>query len=146
MPAWPDAQPRRPRSRWRRRILSSLITAAIVAGVGAYLWVRDHETLKVTSVQAGPVSQSVGCNGTAVIPAVISTNGHGGPVHYEWTYSKGQGTGPLVADDASGSNTVQVSGRWHLSGDGTGQVQAKLLVLSPGQAEADISFSYSCSP
>jgi hypothetical protein len=146
MPAWPDVPPRRPRPRWRRRIVSSLITAAIVAGVGAYLWVRDHQTLKVTSVVAGPVSQSVGCNGTAVIPGVIHTNGHGGPVHYEWTYSKGQGTGPLVADDASGSSTVQVSGSWHLSGDGTGQVHAKLLVLSPSQAEADVSFSYSCNP
>ena len=143
-PAWPDPPLPRPPGRWRRRILSSLITVAIFAGVGAYLWVRDHGTLKVTSVEAGPVTTTVGCGGAAVIPGVIFTNSHGGTIRYEWVYSKGQGSGPLVVEDASGSATVDVEGRWLLSGHGTGQVNAKLVVLAPGQAESDVSFSYSC--
>jgi eukaryotic-like serine/threonine-protein kinase len=144
-PAWPEPPARRPRSRWRSRIISSLVTAAIVAGVGVYLWTRDHQGLKITSVVAGPVSGAVGCAGTAVIPGVIYTNGHGGPVSYEWVFSKGQGTGPLTADDASGASIVQVQADWVLSGKGTGQVHAQLIVLSPAHAEADTSFSYSCT-
>jgi len=144
-PAWPEPSKRRPPRRWRR-IISSLITAAIVAGVGGYLWVRDHETLKITGVQAGSVSETVGCDGIAVIPGVIDTNSHGGTINYEWIYSKGQGTGPLVVQDASGSSTVQVTGRWQLRGNGTGQVHAELVVLAPDHAESDISFSYSCTP
>jgi hypothetical protein len=101
--------------------------------------------LQVTSVQAGPVTQTVGCDGTAVIPGIIYTNSRGGPIRYEWVYSTGQGTGPLVVEDASGSDAVHVDARWMLSGHGAGQVHAKLVVLSPGQAESHVDFSYSCT-
>jgi hypothetical protein len=90
------------------------------------------------------VLQVIGCGGTAVIPGTIYTNSHGGSIRYEWVYSTGKGSGPLVADDASGSNAVHVAGKWQLHGKGAGQVVAKLRVLSPGQVEADTSFPYFC--
>ena len=50
----------------------------------------------------------------------------------------------LVADDASGSDTVQVSLQWAFNGKGTGQAVAELRVLSPGQAQSSIIIPYSC--
>ena len=94
--------PPAPRPVWRG-VVSTLITAAIVAGVGVYLWEREHQTLKITGVTVTAANQSVGCNGTADIIGTISTNGHGGTISYQWV-ENGVAEPPLVADDASGSN------------------------------------------
>jgi hypothetical protein len=50
----------------------------------------------------------------------------------------------LTADDASGSHTVRVTLKWAFHGKGTGESVARLRVLKPGQAEASITFPYSC--
>jgi hypothetical protein len=142
-PEWPTAQPPgRPRPAWRG-VVSTLITAAIVAGVGAYLWERQHQTLKITSVDVTATNQSVGCDGTADIVGTISTNGHGGTISYQWVendVAKPQ----LVADDASGSNKVQIPLKWAFHGKGTGTAVAELRVLDPQQTEASIIIPYSC--
>ena len=124
-------------------MVSTLITAAIVAGVGVYLWERAHQTLKITGVKVTAAKQSVGCNGTAEIIGTISTNGHGGPVSYQWVHDS-QADAPLVADDASGGKTVQVTLKWAFHGKGTGQAVAELRVLDPQQDESSIIFPYSC--
>lgn len=144
-PNWPTAQPPpRPRSRpvWRG-VVSTLITAAIVAGVGVYLWEREHQTLKITNVGVDAANKSVGCNGTADIIGTITTNGHGGTIRYQWV-ENGQAKPALVVDDASGSNNVQVSLKWAFQGKGTGQAVAELRVLDPQQDESSITIPYSC--
>ncbi len=51
VPNWPEVRRRRrARARSGAACVSTLITAAIVAGVGAYLWERDHQALKITTV------------------------------------------------------------------------------------------------
>jgi len=144
-PEWPTAQPPvRPRQRpaWRG-VVSTLITAAIVAGVGVYLWERQHQTLKITHVAVKATNQSVGCNGTANIVGTISTNGHGGTVSYQWV-ENGVAQPQLVADDASGSDTVQVPLKWAFHGKGKGTAVAELRVLDPQQYEASLIIPYSC--
>ena len=145
MPEWPTAQPpARPRQRpvWRG-VVSTLITAAIVAGVGVYLWERQHQTLKITGVKVTATNQSVGCDGTANIVGKISTNGHGGTISYQWVENN-VAKPQLVADDASGSNKVQVPLKWAFHGKGNGTATAELRVLDPQQAEASLSVPYSC--
>jgi hypothetical protein len=124
-------------------VVGTLLTAAIVAGAGAYLWERAHQTLKITSVKVTAAKQSVGCNGTADIIGTIFTNGHGGHIKYEWVRGV-EANAPLVADDASGSSTVQVRLKWAFHGKGTGSAVAELRVLDPQQDEASIIFPYSC--
>jgi len=141
-PNWPVAPAPRSRPVWRG-VVSTLITAAIVAGVGVYFWERSHETLKITEVKVTAANQSVGCNGTADLIGTITTNGHGGPVSYQWV--RGAVTDPaLVADDQSGSDDVRVELKWAFHGKGTGQAVAELKVLEPQHAEASITFPYSC--
>jgi serine/threonine protein kinase len=144
-PNWPTAQPPpRPRSRpvWRG-VVSTLITAAIVAGVGVYLWEREHQTLKITNVNVDAANKSVGCNGTADIIGTITTNGHGGTIRYQWV-ENGQAKNELVVDDASGSSSVQVQLKWAFAGKGTGQSVAELRVLDPQQDESSITIPFSC--
>jgi hypothetical protein len=142
VPEWPVARRGSRRPVWRG-VVSTMITAAIVAGVGVYLWERAHQTLKITGVAVSPTSQSVGCDGTADIIGTISTNGHGGSISYQWVRGA-EADPPLVVDDASGSNTVQVTLKWAFHGKGTGQAVAKLRVLDPQQDESSVTFPYSC--
>jgi serine/threonine protein kinase len=141
-PNWPTAPRRRPRPRWRG-VVSTLITAAIVAGAGAYVWVRTHQTLKITFVEVTAANKMVGCEGTADIIGTIITNGHGGPISYQWILGKVTDP-PLVADDASGSTTVRIPLKWAFHGKGTGEAVAEFRVLQPQHAEASITVPYSC--
>jgi serine/threonine protein kinase len=142
-PNWPvTRRGRRSRHAWRD-VVSTLITAAIVAGVGVYLWEREHQTLKITGVGVTAANESVGCNGTADLIGTISTNGHGGTISYQWVRN-GVADKTLVADDASGSNTVRISLKWAFHGKGTGQAVAELRVLDPQEDEGSITFPYSC--
>lgn len=147
IPNWPVPPPRsrlrRPRRRWAG-LLSTLVTLALAAGVWIYVYQRAHDKLAITGVTVTVTPQVVRCNGAADIIGTITTNGHGGPVTYQWV----RGTAPmaaLVADDASGSTTVRVSLKWAFHGKGSIQAVAKLLVLTPDSAEASITFPYSCS-
>ena len=142
-PDWPAAR-QRPRRRpvWRG-VVSTLITAAIAAGVGAYIWEREHQAFKITNVHLGTANELVGCNGTADLIGTITTNGRGGTISYQWV-EDGQAKPTLVADAASGSDKTQVELKWALHGRGTGSFVAQLRVLDPQQGESSITFPYSC--
>jgi eukaryotic-like serine/threonine-protein kinase len=144
MPNWPTPTPRpRPRRRWAG-LLSTLVTLALAAGVWIYVYERTHDKLTVTHVGLSVADKVLGCNGTADIIGTISTNGRGGPVSYQWVQGTEQPSAALVADDASGNKTVQVTLNWAFHGKGTIQAVAKLRVLTPDPGEASITFPYSC--
>ena len=151
IPNWPmpPAPPQRrpPRRRWAG-LLSTLVTLALAAGVWIYVYERTHDKLAITGVTvkvANVANQVLGCNRTADIIGTITTNGHGGPVSYQWVRGTEPPTATLVADDASGKSTVQVHLLWAFHGKGNIQAVAKLRVLTPDSAEASITFPYSCS-
>jgi serine/threonine-protein kinase len=144
-PAWPTV----PRSRHRRRrrwgrTVSTLLTLAIVAGVGIYVWLQKHEKLQVTSAAVAVASQPAACNVTFNIIGTIHTNGRGGPINYQWVQDSGKNAPVLVADDAQGRDTVQVELKWSFRGKGTHRAVAELRVLEPQQATASSTFTYSC--
>jgi hypothetical protein len=144
-PAWPAAPewpaPRR-RRRWRPA-LSTLLTTAIVAGVGIYVWQQKHETLQVTSATVAVANPPAGCDVTANVIGTVYTNGRGGPISYEWIRDGAKNAPVLVADDASGSQTVRVELKWTFHGRGTHQAVVEFRVLKPEQAVASTTFTYS---
>jgi serine/threonine protein kinase len=140
-PEWPVVPSRR-RSGWPG-VVAILVTAAIVAGVGAYAWVHTHQPLKITRVAVTAANKRVGCDGTAEIVGTITTNGRGGPISYQWV-SGAQTSATKTVDDASGSDTTQVTLSWAFHGAGTGRAIAKLVVLKPQAEHASITFPYSC--
>jgi serine/threonine-protein kinase len=148
LPAWPVVEPRprsrhQPRRPWRA-IVSTLITLAIAAAAGIYAWDRTHGTLAVNNVAVAVADPSLGCNGTEVVTATISTNGRGGPITYEWIRDAEKNPTPLVVSDASGSGTVTVTLRWAFHGKGTENAVADFRVLTPDPDEASVTFPYSC--
>jgi serine/threonine-protein kinase len=141
-PAWPVPPPRRRRSVWPG-VVSSLITAAIVAGVGAYYWLHIHQALNVTHVGVSAAKSEVGCDGTADLIGTITTNGRGGPISYEWVLN-GDRQGVLKASGGTGSDIVKVTESWTFHGRGAGKNIAELDVLAPQANPISITFPYSC--
>jgi serine/threonine protein kinase len=148
-PAWPDAtraRSRRRRPRWRG-IASTLITFAIVGGIGAYVWVRTHQSaLKVTGVSvalASPLGNA--CNVTANLVGTIVTNGKGGPITYQWVQNTNPPMSAATVTDATGANTVTVTLQWTFHGKGTLHSVAELHVISPNVATGNAEFIYSCA-
>jgi hypothetical protein len=142
---WPAAAPR-PRSRRLAGLLSSVLTFAIVAGVAAYVWNRNHQALKVTRATV-TVAQpgKIGCNTTVDVIGTIYTNGNGGPVTYQWTKDgENQPTGTVTA--ASGQQTVRVDLKWYLTRAGTHHAKAIFQVFTPNVITAEsASFTYECA-
>jgi serine/threonine protein kinase len=148
-PSWPDAtktrsRPRRPR--WRG-IVSALITFAIVGGIGAYVWMRTHQSpLKVTGVSvalARPLGNA--CDATAELVGTIVTNGEGGPITYQWVQNNKPPLPAATVTNASGSSTVTVTFKWTFRGKGTEHALAELRVISPNEAIGNAQFTYSCA-
>jgi hypothetical protein len=121
-----------------------VITLAIAAGAGIYAWERTHGSLSVSNVAVTVADPSVGCNGTQVVTATISTNGRGGPIKYEWIRNDEKNPTPLVVDDGGGSSTVTVTLKWQFHGKGAENAIADFRVLSPDPDEASVTFPYSC--
>jgi serine/threonine-protein kinase len=142
-PAWPVPPQRRRRRRWGG-VISTLLTLAIAAGVWYYVWDQKHSKLQITDqVTVAATNEKVGCNGTTVIVGTIPTNGRAGEIDYRWEVT-GQTPKTLVADNASGSKTLQVRLKWTFHGKGTGTAEATLHVLTPSDAKGSIEFPYSC--
>jgi hypothetical protein len=142
-PAWPAVPSRRHRRRWRPA-LSTLLTTAIVAGVGIYVWQQKHETLRVTSAAVAVAKPPVGCDATANIIGTVYTNGRGGSVSYQWIRGSAKNAPVLVADNASGSQMLRVELKWTFHGKGTDQAVVEFRVLKPEPAVASTTFTYSC--
>ena len=127
-------------------MLSSLLTFAIVAGIGAYVWNKTHQTLKVTSATV-LVAQpgKIACNATVDVVGTIVTNGKGGPVTYQWTKDgENLPTGTVTA--ASGQQQVRVDLKWNLRGKGTHHAVAIFQVFTPNVISAQsASFTYECA-
>jgi hypothetical protein len=142
---WPTARPRR-RSRRLTGMLSSLLTFAIVAGIGAYVWNKTHQALKVTSATVSVANPgTIACNATVDVVGTIFTNGKGGPVTYQWTKDgENLPTGTVTA--ASGQQQVRVDLKWNLRGKGTHHAVAIFQVFTPNVISAQsASFTYVCA-
>jgi serine/threonine protein kinase len=141
VPPWPVVPPRRHRTRWVT-VIGTLVTAAIVAGAGAYYWVSTHQVLRISHVSVTPANPAVGCNGTENLVGTISTNGHSGPIEYQWVLN-GKSRG-VVEATAGTDSTLLVTLAWNFSSHGTGDNVAELVIISPQAADSRITFPYSC--
>jgi hypothetical protein len=140
-PAAPKGRHRR--RRWRSAV-STLLTAAIVVGVGIFVWQRTHEKLQVTSAEVAVANPAAPCNITFQVTGTIHTNGRGGSISYQGVQDSEKNAPVLTADAARGSDTVQVELKWAFHGKGTHHAVAELRVLQPQQAVASAAFTYSC--
>jgi hypothetical protein len=143
--AWPTARPR-PRNRRWTSLLSTILTFAIVGGIGYYVWNKNHHPgLKVTAATVSVANaDNLGCNSTADVVGLIFTNGSGGPITFQWTKDgENQPVGTVTA--GSGQQQVQVELKWAFKGKGTHKAVAILQVFTPNVvSQQSATFTYKC--
>jgi Protein kinase domain len=142
---WPTARSR-PRSRRLTGLLSSVLTIALVAGIAAYVWNKNHQALKVTAATVSVAHLGkIACNATVDVVGTIDTNGKGGPITYQWTKDgSNQPVGTVTA--GSGQQRVRVDLKWYLRGAGTHHAVAIFQVFTPNVISAQsATFTYHCA-
>jgi hypothetical protein len=125
--------------------VTTLITAAILAGAGFYAWHKTRGSLTVTEVSvAAPKQEGTKCGAITVkVTGTIVTNGHGGVITYQWLENSAKVGAPAPVTAGSGQDKVPVTLNWTFHGAGTqqGTVVLKVLSPNPGQASAVVKFS-----
>ncbi|TMC47660.1 MAG: hypothetical protein E6J14_14945 [Chloroflexi bacterium] len=146
-PAWPAPAPRRRETRYPLLIGAAVAVAVIVIG-GVLLGVilRHGQSLQATAAQVQIATPQVGCNSTVDVVGVIGLNGQAGTVDYEWQRNDSTSTGGVQHQTvSSGQQQLVAHLSWSLSGPGTFQGLATLIVRSPNAlAPAQGSFRYVC--
>ncbi|MGW4500736.1 hypothetical protein ACWENR_19245 [Micromonospora sp. NPDC004336] len=146
-PAWPATPPpRRRRSALRTvtSVLSTLLTVALLAAVGFYVWQRISP-LEVTGV-AVTVPRPAGdrCDVTVDVVATVSTNGRAGEIRYQWLRT-GSAPGSLMTERVGrGQRSVHLTLRWAFTGVGTTTETATVNIVSPSAAQAQAPVAYDC--
>jgi hypothetical protein len=144
-PARPATARRRRRRGRLRTLASALLTLAILAGVGGYLWWQRQNPLVVTAAVVAP-AQPPGeeCDVTVDVVGTVQTNGRSGTVTYQWVRSDGETSAVLDQSVANGSGSTQVHLFWSFSGEGSYDATATLKILAPTPMEASGEFTYTC--
>jgi hypothetical protein len=150
-PAWRAAPARTPtrrrRSPWRiaSSILSTLLTLALLAAVGWYLWQRIYP-IKVDSVSVSvPSPPGDACDVTIDVVAVVETNGNAGVIKYRWLRSGSEPGGVLTEKVARDQTTARLHLQWTFTGVGTARETATVDVIEPTPLQAQTAVEYNCA-
>lgn len=143
------AAPRARRRRGRTVLASAILALMVVGALAIWLFRGAATPLEVTKVDVSAPKKAQGCDTTVKITGVLSTNGAGGEVRYQWKRSDRKE--PIAQTDqiASGDASHEVSLEWTVKGEGSFKGTATLMVLSPvpeGKKIQDrATFTYKCS-
>ncbi|MEJ3658445.1 serine/threonine-protein kinase [Actinomycetes bacterium KLBMP 9759] len=135
----------KPRRRFGKMIVNSLVTGLVLAAVIVYLVQRDTGRLQVTGATAAAVDPGKACDVTVDVVGTIRTNGEPGSITLEWLRSDGEGTGPMTQAVAAAATSTDVHLLWTLSGKGRYSATATLRIIEPNPAQAEAEFTYDCS-
>ncbi|MGW0912522.1 hypothetical protein ACWD1Z_12330 [Streptomyces sp. NPDC002784] len=135
------APPAPPRRRWRRHALPALV---LVCVLGFLAWQRVGPSVEVSAVAVTARPTVLGCDGTADIVGVVTTNGSPGTLSYRWTRSDGTTSGVLREVLVRGQEQARLHLRWTFQGEGHRIARAELEILSPTGVTATAQFTYAC--
>ncbi|TQJ85506.1 hypothetical protein [Streptomyces sp. SLBN-31] len=139
-PAPPSPQPRR--RRLRRHALPTLVVLAVLA---LLLWQRSAPSVQVSEVAVTTRPTVLGCDGTADIVGLVTTNGRAGTLSYRWVRSDGTASGVLHEVMVRGQKHARLHLRWTYRGKGHRTAQAELRILTPTHRESTARFTYHCA-
>ena len=125
-------------------VLSGLLTLALIAVAGLYLWQRlrplEVETVTVTV----PKPAGNRCDVTVDVVATVRTNGRSGVIRYQWFRSDAPPGGVLTERVASGQRTAALTLRWTFSGVGRTTETATVNIIEPSPVQAGTRVAYRC--
>ncbi|WP_147992525.1 hypothetical protein [Streptomyces sp. t39] len=132
---------RRGRPVWRRYAPAAVILAAVLAFLA---WQRFGPGVAVHGVSVETPAEGPGCDGTADVVALVTTNGRAGTIAYRWERSDGTSSGPLHETVTRGQREARLHLRWTFTGRGEYPARAEVHIDAPGQRSAAAEFVYVC--
>ncbi|MEH0420454.1 hypothetical protein [Streptomyces sp. B21-083] len=132
---------RRLRRRLRRHALPALVLIIVIAFLA---WQRLGPSIAARTVEVTARPTVLGCDGTADIAALVTTNGRPGTLSYRWTRSDGTASGVLREEMVRGQEHADLHLLWTFQGKGHYTAQAELRLLSPTRRVVTTHFTYDC--
>lgn len=132
------------RRRNQRWILPLTVLILVIAVVIYFLFGRDSVGVAISEVGVSGSGTTVACGQTERLTGTFTTNGEAGDITYQWRRSDGTRSEQLRQSVAHGTKHVTVTLDWSFEGHGTFHATATLRVLSPSDASASTSFTYTC--
>ncbi|MEU7061353.1 hypothetical protein, partial [Streptomyces sp. NPDC046197] len=134
----PTAAPRR---RLRRHALPALVVLLVLALL-ARQRLGPPVAVRTVAVSARPAA--LGCDDTADIVGLVTTNGRPGTLTYRWIRSDGTASGVLREVVARGQHQARLHLRWTFQGEGHRTARADLRILSPAHRPVTAHVTYAC--
>ncbi|MEU6536990.1 hypothetical protein [Streptomyces sp. NPDC047000] len=134
--------PARPRRRLRRHALPVLVLVCVLA---LLLWQRLGPPVGVRAVSVTSRPAAVGCDGTADVVGLVTTDGRPGTLAYRWYRSDGTSSATLRESLSRGERHARLHLRWTFRGKGRYDARAELRILSPTHHSAATPLTYACS-
>ncbi|MFI6933795.1 hypothetical protein [Streptomyces sp. NPDC050287] len=130
-----------PRRRLRRHALPALVLICVLAFLA---WQRLGPSVAVRTVAVTARPTVLGCDDTADIVALVTTNSRPGTLSYRWTRSDGTASGVLREAVVRGQAHARLHLLWTFQGKGHYTAQAELRLLSPTHRTLTTHFTYDC--
>ncbi|WP_435210231.1 hypothetical protein [Streptomyces sp. bgisy034] len=140
IPAVP-VPPAPPRRRLRRHALPALVLLCVLAFLA---WQRLGPAVEVRTVAVTARPTVLGCDGTADVVGLVTTNGRPGTLSYRWTRSDGTTSGVLRERMVRGQKQARLHLLWTFQGEGRREARAELRILSPARSAVTARFTYDC--
>jgi hypothetical protein len=134
--------PAPPRRRPRRHALPALVLVCVLAFLA---WQRLGPSVAVRTVAVTARPTAVGCDGTADIVGLVTTDGRPGTLSYRWIRSDGTASGVLREAVVRGQRQARLHLLWTLQGKGRYPARAELRILAPAHRTAAVRLTYDCS-
>ncbi|MFH9590186.1 hypothetical protein [Streptomyces luteogriseus] len=137
--ATPPSAPRL--RRLRRHTLPVVVVLCVLALLA---WQRLGQPLRVGAITVTARPAALGCDGTAHVVALVTTNGRPGTLSYRWVRSDGTASGVLEEVTVRGQRQARLHLRWTFQGPGHQTARAELRILSGPERTAAARFTYTC--
>jgi uncharacterized protein (DUF2235 family) len=125
----------------RKHALPVLVVLAVLILLA---WQQAGRSVAVGKVAVTARPGVLGCDGTADIVGLVTTNGRAGTLTYRWIRSDGTKSGVLREVMVQGQKHARLHLRWTYQGKGHRTAQAQLRILTPSQRSATTHFTYNC--
>ncbi|MFI6660655.1 hypothetical protein ACIBL8_34545 [Streptomyces sp. NPDC050523] len=136
-----SSPPAPPRRRLRKHVLPALVVLAVLALLA---WQRSGQSVVVDRVAATARPTVLGCDDTADVVGLVTTNGRAGTLTYRWVRSDGTASGVLREVMVRGQTQAHLHLRWTYRGKGHRTAQAELRILTPVHRAVTTHFTYDC--
>ncbi|QOV36884.1 hypothetical protein IM697_44290 [Streptomyces ferrugineus] len=141
LPAVPPPPPAPRRRRLRGHALPALVLLCVLAFLA---WQRLGPSVAVSTVTVTARPTALGCDGTADVVALVTTDGRPGTLSYRWIRSDGTTSGVLSEVLARGQTQARLHLLWTFQGKGHHTARAELRLLSATPRSATAHFTYDC--